>query len=44
VLQSAETDERMAAPLRSRVIEFLVMAAIGTGFGTLGLLKLFGAH
>lgn len=44
VVASAEADDRMHGHLRSRVVELIVLAIIGTGFGTLGLLKLFAAH
>jgi hypothetical protein len=44
VLASAEADARTHGDLRRRVIEIVIIAIIGTGFGTLGLLKLFSAH
>ncbi len=44
VLESAAADDQHAAPLRSWVIEYVLIGLVTTGFGTCGLAQLFGAH
>lgn len=44
VLDAATADEKHAAPVRSWVIEYLLIGLVTTGFGTCGLAQLFGAH
>lgn len=44
MLESAAADEEHAAPVRSWVIEYLLIGLVTTGFGTCGLAQLFGAH
>jgi hypothetical protein len=44
VLASAEADAHRHGELRSVIVQYVVLALIGSGFGALGLWKLFSAH
>lgn len=44
VIASAAADERQMGPMRSYVIEYVLIGLVTTGFGTCGLAQLFGAH
>ena len=41
VLESAEADERVQGDLRASVATYVVMALLGSGFMTCGIVELF---
>ena len=44
VLASAEADEKQTGHIRSHLIQYLILALVGSGFGTCGVLQLFTAQ
>lgn len=44
ILASAEADSERERMVASKVIVYIILAIVGTGFGSLGLLRLFSAH